>query len=1652
MSGGAATHPFDWFSIRSWAGSQDRAFEELCFQLRDAAQTGWRTVKTAAPDGGVEWYDEAPDGRCHGHQVKFVKDVHRLLPLATESVAAVGRNRGVRNVVRLTFWVPFDLPDPAHKVKGKPVQGARQRWNKEVAKWKSELPGVADIEIDLMDSGHTLERLLEPGNEGRRWFFFEQRALGLEWLLARQRVAETIAHDRYTPQHHVALPIASVIDGCAMSPMFRARLEAYARDLVEAMPGEPSLARVLPAGLSEAGSASFADLYAQMSDRVGKATEGVIELLSVASEVKPGWMPASDMADVAAQVALLLSQAQEAGRQMEGLSDEAARSATTEEREAGSRGWSREDTFFVDGARRRAEKLRAFCLSDAARAAEARRWVLLGEAGQGKTHLLVDATRRALKQGRPSLTVFAERLTAVDPLTQIAQHLGLGALPHEVLLQAMDAAGAASGARFMLFIDALNDSDEPGGWRTALPALAAEMDRYDHVALVVSCRSSLARAVLPDDLRGRGFPVTEHPGFAGHEVEALEAYLREAPSALPRTPMLTPAFSNPLFVKLYSDTVLSLPEGKRHTATTTLHRSAVFDAFVDRRAGQISGRLSLDPAERSVHQAVQKLAAFMAAEGREVVSHTEARTVVDSFAPGRMAWPDTMLGQLVAHGVLATDRYMHSSGTLEAGIGFAYQAFSDDRIVRAVLDQHREDVELAEASGVLQAASPVRAWLAAASGNIIDAATVLLPEATGHELIDLLADEEKASEGGRAGSRGYALYRSVVHTLGLRKGDHVTQRTVDLLNEATTEWELEQEVLEAVLSVATHPGHRLNADRLHRILLSYSPADRDCWWGIYTYSMVDETSALHRLLRWAEQLPTPDRVRPLPTPATTWVRRPGTSMAATGATQEPSEEVARLAAVTLVWTFTSPNRFLRDRATKAVVQLLLGYPNVVAGLLDQFLDQDAAQVDDPYLFERLVLAAYGALARTDAPRTQPELLARIARRILDSVYGDTAGTAHASRNVLLCDAATRIVRMAHRTGTISDEDETRTHHPHACPEVGEAPDENTLDARYPNRGGAGDRLWASLRSSFTGLADFTTYEVRPAVDHFSDLPLATPRPPLPESVALVQEAVTAFRDCLPEAVRDVLASDESIRALLKNTWQQRQVLNEGQQQLLAACAPAPTLEQELAAAAVDKEWAGRWILDNAVGRGWTPERFGTFDDIFGRGRDGREAHKAERFGKKYAWQGLHELVERLANHRHMKHGPTSEFAYYPGATALFLTDIDPLLPPAPHPLSEPVDAFPTPDEDTRHDTFRPTVLDNRWNPPAPSLPARERFEEWLESTEDLPNLAQLGARTLDDADWIVLNEYASDHAPGKDWTGQAEQWHIMHSWLVDDAQHEQVMEFLKPRSLMGRWMPEPVAWRAVYLGELPLPEDDTDGDNTLSHTDYTTGDTESPTAPNSAPETTGSDDDSHTAADPSRLEDEEILNLLDLYKAGRDKTILSDEDRLANLYKLGVQWSELPPSPAFFRRFARTTDGSPLRAYPASQEYSWSSSGHDCSIEAPAGLTLPCTRLMNEAGLRRDPDNGNWHTSEGHLVVQALRGTRPTGTISTLLVRRDWLTQRLEQLQMRLVLGMFGERQPRTSDRLRTWREYSQTALLPLSVGDLAPSQLITWIRRNPAR
>lgn len=59
-------------SIQAHEGSQNRAWEELAYQLRPAPGPHHvETRKTRAPDGGVEWYEVYTDGHGEGFQAKF---------------------------------------------------------------------------------------------------------------------------------------------------------------------------------------------------------------------------------------------------------------------------------------------------------------------------------------------------------------------------------------------------------------------------------------------------------------------------------------------------------------------------------------------------------------------------------------------------------------------------------------------------------------------------------------------------------------------------------------------------------------------------------------------------------------------------------------------------------------------------------------------------------------------------------------------------------------------------------------------------------------------------------------------------------------------------------------------------------------------------------------------------------------------------------------------------------------------------------------------------------------------------------------------------------------------------------------------------------------------------------------------------------------------------------------------------------------------------------------------------------------------------------------------------------------------------------------------------------------------------------------------
>lgn len=112
-----------------------------------------------------------------------------------------------------------------------------------------------------------------------------------------------------------------------------------------------------------------------------------------------------------------------------------------------------------------------------------------------------------------------------------------------------------------------------------------------------------------------------------------------------------------------------------------------------------------------------------------------------------------------------------------------------------------------------------------------------------------------------------------------------------------------------------------------------------------------------------------------------------------------------LLSLSIIWLFTSTNRKLRDLSTTALVKLYMNEPSIIVKNIKLSID-----VNDPYVLERLLASAYGAILRTnDVPQLE---------KITDIIYTKIFEQEEVYPNVLIRDYARGIIVFAANKGTI----------------------------------------------------------------------------------------------------------------------------------------------------------------------------------------------------------------------------------------------------------------------------------------------------------------------------------------------------------------------------------------------------------------------------------------------------------------------------------------------------------------------------------------------------------------------------------------------------------------------------------------------------------
>ena len=969
----------DFHSIREHHGDKRTGFEELVVQLVPWIDDvdGHEVVRHGSPDGGVEAVVEFEDGRVWGWQAKYfftigdsqLKQMKRSFEQALETQPTLSR---------YTFVLPFNPPA------GKPKHGKSALAKLEAAftRWRSMAIALGrEVDLSFVGESRLTNILTAEEHAALVLYWFDQRLLFSDaWLKQQLGRAINAAGTRYTPELNVELPVGFIFEGLGRTAMFDKRLASTVASV-------DSATRDLRP--PESGSA-LADAVRSRIEGAAREIDALVSELAdvpVAGTDPINWEPElariSELRGTVEALAREVSQrAEHTDRAQAGFEPSARSDAVDEFHYAALR-----VEHALDG-------LEDFLRAAAATLAAKPLLFLSGVAGSGKTHLLCDVARRRIEEGLPTVLVLGQQLQQGSPRRTLPLHLDLPDLTMDQFLKALDVAGERSGARALLFIDGINEQAGLEAWPTHLRALAAEVSGYPHVGLVVSCRSSYVEAILSDEPEGSkpedlGFVELEHQGFASQELKAATKFFEYWELMPPDFPLLVPEYSNPLFLKLFCQSLHQTGEATLPRGATGI--TALFARFLQGANHQLSHARRCNYRKESdlVAKAVQALAERMLDRSVDSVPFSEFHEICEAILPGR-TWDKSLQRGLIDEGVVARDR----SGDNEA-VWLSYQRLSD----------HLQAARLLEGND----GESLREFLASLASDrgsfyrrtgLLEAVAIQLPEKRGQELHELVPEPQH-----------HLIVRAFLESIVWRDPrSFPSDLALDYVNSAvrTSRWHADK-FLNTILQVACVPNHPFNARLLHSSLTALHLPDRDAWWTTYVNQASKEEPGAYRIIEWA------------------------------GSAQQQmvDDDLADLAGTTLTWMLAASNRGLRDCATKALIVLMWKRIPLLIELLNRF---DA--VDDPYVEERLYAVAYGCATAT----SDTDALEMLAGAVFDKVFAGGRPPVH----VMLRDYARGVVEVAAERGALPARAElSLVRPPYSSPWPVRAPSLEQIERRAP---------------------------------------------------------------------------------------------------------------------------------------------------------------------------------------------------------------------------------------------------------------------------------------------------------------------------------------------------------------------------------------------------------------------------------------------------------------------------------------------------------------------------------------------------------------------------------------------------------------------------
>jgi hypothetical protein len=984
--------------------------------------------------------------------------------------------------------------------------------------------------------------------------------------------------------------------------------------------------------------------------------------------------------------------------------------------------------------------------------------IIYGEAGCGKSHVLGDVATSRLQTGKPTLIFLGRDFNGKDSIEDNIIRILQVNIEFKTFMNSLNSIGKQMNTRVLILIDAINETEEKEMWANQLAGFAEELKEYPAVGMALSVRTTYQHDVLPESFFKKEGKVTLwiHQGFKGNEHKALQMFCEYYNLQLPNFPLLNPEYRNPLFMHMACIVAQQTVDKRLQSGYFGL--MDVFDkykAYMDKKFDKKHRDYkNLHVASKSI----ETLTVAMCNANKTRLPFAECY----NFLKDKVGDFRGLLNDLIDECILTK-----SPGYLDDKIdyvSFTYQRLNDYFSAEYMLSDCFNKDSVIKKFGSKKFRTKLADNINRA--GIEEQLAILLPEKFGLELFDVMDKSNFESY----------YFNLLTWSLKWRSAQSIDKNKIlfflkDPENEASIE-----EWYDAVMCMAAIPYHPFNGDYCTNVLLKHSMGDRDSFLQMfflnYSAGENNEPSNIERLIEWA------------------WT--PGISYSV-------DTEVARLAAQTMVWFLSSTKNSLRDKSTKALVNLLEHQTDALLAVM-----QTMVEVDDTYIQERLYAVAYGCILRTK----EQDCIHKIAIYTYNTIFKYGKPPLH----ILLRDYACGIVDYAYYKGAINDIDISLARPPYnaVMPEFPSEEDIDKLeiDDKYQSETYRMENN-AILNSVVYGLADFGNKIVEPAVHEFVACSFKTENKyrefmkPLRGNKRKIIKLFIQFaekieyynkqREQHPEWEKNLPEDKRIGYEFFKNGYPkilsllQKECSAEESDMIQKEFIPhLITKKSNMSDVELDALAIRYWIVQRVFELGYDCNKHGKYDQRASRidsyyQRSDRDLGRLERIGKKYEWIALYEILGCLTDNYPVEYyWDTSKQIIYDGAWQNFLRDCDPVC------ITHRYDDDKQDEMKEQHFSWIDHPDYRYWNLPT---------EIWLNSIEDLQTPSILIQKTDNkEQQWLTMYDYKSWYEPKKlgtkEWSSRKRYFYTdICAYIVRKTDKERIINHAKNKNLFGMKMP-----------------------------------------------------------------------------------------------------------------------------------------------------------------------------------------------------------------------------------------------------------------------